>query len=515
MTQSLLAAPATLQAPSIAYHALMPIFIVLGAALVGVLVEAFVPAAQRFAVQVAVALIGFVAALIDVIAIHSTSMLTAADALAIDGVALFMQGTILALAIPATLLIAERSVDTGSAVVAQAAVVAGSPADRQLAASTRVQTEIFPLLTFAVSGMLIFSASNNLLLMFVALEVLSLPLYLMSGLARRRRLLSQEAAMKYFLLGAFASAFFLYGLALLYGYADTVDLTAILRSNSDKSDALLYIGFGLLIVGLLFKAGISPFHSWTPDVYQGAPTPVTAFMSACTKVAAFAALIRVLYVGFFVSQWDWRPAIWAVAIASMFVGAIFGLTQTDVKRMLAYSAIAHAGFILVGTIALDRNGLSSTMFYLVAYGFTSVAAFGLLTLVRDADGEATRLSSWSGLGRKSPLLAATMTILLLGLAGIPLTSGFTAKFVVFAAAYHSAGPLVVIALVISAAAAFFYLRIIVMMYFAEPPEAGPTIAVASPLTTVAVGLGVAVTIFLGILPQPVLELAQNAAHLHG
>jgi NADH-quinone oxidoreductase subunit N len=516
MSQSLLAAaPATLHPPSIAYHALMPIFIVLGAALIGVLVEALVPAAQRFAVQVGVALLGFAAALIDVIAIHSTSVLTAADALAIDGVALFMQGTILALAIPATLLIAERSVDTGSAVVAQAAVVAGSSADRQLAASTRVQTEIFPLLTFAVSGMLIFTASNNLLLMFVALEVLSLPLYLMSGLARRRRLLSQEAAMKYFLLGAFASAFFLYGLALLYGYADTVDLTAILRTNSDKSDALLYIGFGLLIVGLLFKAGIAPFHSWTPDVYQGAPTPVTAFMSACTKVAAFAALIRVLYVGFFVSHWDWRPVIWAVAIASMVVGAIFGLTQTDVKRMLAYSAIAHAGFILVGTIALDRNGLGSTMFYLVAYGFTSIAAFGLLTLVRDADGEATRLSSWSGLGRRSPLLAATMTVLLLGLAGIPLTSGFTAKFVVFAAAYHDAGPLVVIALVISAAAAFFYLRIVVMMYFADPPEAGPTIAVASPLTTVAIGLGVAVTIFLGIVPQPVLDLAQNAAHLHG
>ena len=191
MSQALLAAPATLHAPSIAYHALMPIFIVLGAALVGVLVEAFVPAAQRLAVQVAVALLGLSAALIDVILIHSTSLLTAADALAIDGVALFMQGTILALAIPATLLIAERSVDTGSAVVAQAAVVAGSPADRQLAASTRVQTEIFPLLTFAVSGMLIFTASNNLLLMFVALEVLSLPLYLMSALARRRRLLSQ------------------------------------------------------------------------------------------------------------------------------------------------------------------------------------------------------------------------------------------------------------------------------------------------------------------------------------
>jgi NADH-quinone oxidoreductase subunit N len=516
VTSSLLAAPAaTLHAPSIAYHALMPIFIVLGAALVGVLVEALVPAEQRYSAQLAVTLVGLVAAFVDVIAIHSTSVLTAADALSIDGVTLFLQGTILILAIPSTLLIAERSVDTGSAVVARAAVVAGSPADRQLITSTRIQTEIFPLLLFAVSGMLIFPASNNLLLMFVALEVLSLPLYLMSGLARRRRLLSQEAAVKYFLLGAFASAFFLYGLALLYGYAGSVDLPKILAGNSDKSDALLYIGFGLLIVGLLFKAGIAPFHSWTPDVYQGAPTPVTAFMSACTKVAAFGALLRVLYVGFYSSHWDWRPAIWAVAIASMVVGAIFGLTQTDVKRILAYSAIAHAGFILVGVIALNRDGLSSTMFYLLTYGFTSIAAFGLLTLVRDADGEATRLSSWSGLARKSPLLAAVMTVLLLGMAGIPLTSGFTAKFVVFRAAYHDAGALVVVALITSAVAAFFYLRIVVMMYFADPPENSPTIAVPSLLTSGAVGLGAVVTIFLGIAPQPLLDLAANAARLHG
>ncbi len=517
LTHSVLAAPsnAALHAPSIAYHALMPVFIVLGVAMVGVLVEAFAPRELRYPLQVGLAIAGLVAALVDIVAIHSTHLVTAANALAVDGVTLFLQGTIVAMALPATLLIAERSVDTGSAVVAQAAVVAGSPADRRLITSTRIQTEIFPLMMFAVSGMMIFPASNNLLLMFVALEVLSLPLYLMTGLARRRRLLSQEAAMKYFLLGAFASAFFLYGLALLYGYAGTVDLPSVLSNSSDKSDALLYIGFGLLVVGLLFKAGIAPFHSWTPDVYQGAPTPVTAFMSACTKVAAFGALLRVLYVGFYGAQWNWRPVIWAVAIASMVVGAIFGLTQTDVKRILAYSAIAHAGFILVGTVALSRDGLSSTMFYLLAYGFTSIAGFGLLTLVRDADGEATGLSSWSGLARKSPLLATCMTILLLGMAGIPLTSGFTAKFVVFRAAYHTAGPLVVIALVSSAVAAFFYLRIVVMMFFADPPENSPTIAVPSPLSTIAIGLGVVVTVFLGIVPQPILDLAANAAQLHG
>ena len=219
-------------------------------------------------------------------------MLTASNALAIDGVTLFIQGTILVLAALSVLLIAERGVEPGSAIVASAAVVVGSPADRRLATSTRVQTEIFPLALFAVGGMLIFPAANNLLLMFVALEVLSLPLYLMAGLSRRRRLLSQEAALKYFLLGAFASAFFLYGVALLYGYANSVDLLDILRAqnSSNQSDILLYLGFGLLIVGLLFKAGIAPFHSWTPDVYQGSPTPVTAFMASCTKIAAFGAI---------------------------------------------------------------------------------------------------------------------------------------------------------------------------------------------------------------------------------
>src|SRR6185437_914078 len=238
------------------------------------------------------------------------------------------------------------------------------------------------LTLFAVGGMLIFPAANNLLLMFVALEVLSLPLYLMAGLARRRRLLSQEAALKYFLLGAFASAFFLYGIALLYGYANSVDLLDILKAQngSGQSDVLLYLGFGLLIVGLLFKAGIAPFHSWSPDVYQGSPTPVTAFMAACTKIAAFGAILRVLYVGFSISAWDWRPIIWGVAIASMVVGAVVGLTQTDLKRILAYSSIAHAGFILVGLVSLDSAGLSAVLFYLASYGFTTVAAFGMVTL---------------------------------------------------------------------------------------------------------------------------------------
>jgi NADH-quinone oxidoreductase subunit N len=482
---------------------------------VGVLAEAVVPRAERYTAQMAITLGGLAAAMVSVVMLHGTSETTVAGALAIDAGGLFIQGSVLALALMSVLLVGERSVDVGSPIVASAAVVVGSPRDRELARTGQIQTEIFPLLLFAVAGMLIFPVSNNLLLMFVALEVLSLPLYMMAGLSRRRRLLSQEAALKYFLLGAFASAFFLYGLALLYGYANSVDLPAILTATRDstKSDVLLYVGLGLLLVGLLFKAGIAPFHSWTPDVYQGSPTPVTAFMASCTKVAAFGAILRVLYVGFNTTAWNWRPVIWGVAIASMAVGAIFGLTQTDLKRILAYSSIAHAGFILVGLVALNKDGISSVLFYLLTYGFTTLAAFGLLTIVRDADGEATHLSQWSGLARKSPVVATVMTILLMSMAGIPLTAGFIGKFYVFKAAYHVAGPLVVIALVLSAVAAFYYLRIVVLMFFAEPPENAPTIAIPGWSTTVALTFGVVVTVALGIVPQPILDLAVKASQL--
>jgi NADH-quinone oxidoreductase subunit N len=517
VTPVLLAAD-SIQAPSLSYSGLLPVLIVLGAAAVGVLVEAFVPEQSRWAAQTVVALAGLIAALVAVAVVAGTSELTADSAVAVDGPALFLQGTLLVLGLMSMLLLAERSVDVGGgAFVAQAAVVAGGARDRRMLTSTRVQTELFPLATFALAGMMVFVSANNLLVMFVALEVLSLPLYLLCGLARRRRLLSQEAAVKYFLLGAFASAFFLYGLALLYGYAGSVDLQQILRatSSSENSDILLFLGLALLLIGLLFKAGAAPFHAWTPDVYQGAPTPVTAMMASCTKVAAFGAILRVLYVAFTTTRWDWRPLIWGVAILTMGVGAILGLTQTDVKRMLAYSSIAHAGFLFVGLIALDRQGLSATMFYLLAYGFTTIGAFAVVTLVRDADGEASHLSQWSGLARRSPWLAGVFTLFLLALAGIPLTSGFTGKFVIFRAGVTVAAPLVVIALIASAVAAFFYLRIVVLMYFSEPAADGPTIALPSPLTMTALWVGVAATIILGIVPQPILDLADKASLFAG
>jgi NADH-quinone oxidoreductase subunit N len=285
---------------------------------------------------------------------------------------------------------------------------------------------------------------------------------------------------------------------------------------------MLLAAIALMAVGLRFKIGAVPFHTWTPDVYQGAPTPVTAFMAACTKVAAFGAILRLLYVAFGTHEWTWRPLVYGIAIVSMVVGAVLGLTQTDLKRMLAYSSIAHAGFLLTGVIGYGSgadgtgSGLGATMFYLLAYGLTTIGAFAVLTLVRDGDGEATHLSQWAGLARRSPLTAAVMALFLLALAGIPLTSGFTAKFAVFRAAIEDgAWPLVVVALLASAVAAFFYLRVIVLMYFSEPAVDGPTVGVPGLPTTLVLAVTVTATVVLGVVPGAVLDLAEGAARFVG
>jgi NADH-quinone oxidoreductase subunit N len=506
------------EVPDLSYAALAPLLIVLGAACVGVLVEAFGPRDNRQPIQLTVALLGTVGGLVATIWLHGKHEVTAAGALAVDGAGLFLQGTIAALGSLAILLFAEQALDPArSAFVTSAAVPVGSARDRELLTSPRVQTEVYPLATFAVGGMMLFATSNDLLIMFVALEVLSLPLYLICGLARRRRLLSQEAAVKYFLLGAFASGFFLYGLALVYGATGSIRFSEISDATAGgDTSTLLILGLGLLIVGLMFKASVAPFHTWTPDVYQGAPTPVTAFMAACTKVAAFAAILRLLYVAFGTDQWTWRPLIYGIAIVSMIVGAVLGLTQTDLKRMLAYSSIAHAGFLLTGVIAGTASGLAATMFYLLVYGLSTLGAFALLTLVRDGDGEAGHLSQWAGLAQRSPVTAAVMSLFLLALAGIPLTSGFTGKFAVFRAAIEDgAWPLVVVAVLASAVAAFFYLRVIVLMYFSPPAEPGPTVGVPGLPTTVVLAITATATVVLGIVPGPVLDLAREAATFVG
>jgi len=512
-------------APNVEFAKLSPMLIVLGAATVGVLVEAFAPRKARYGLQVGLTLVGLIAAFIAVIALRNEpSSIAASGAVAIDKTTLFLQGTILVISLIGVLVIAERRTEGGQdAFAAQGGSVPGSQQEREAIRAGWLTTEVYPLIMFSVGGMLLFPAANDLLTMFVALEVLSLPLYLVCGLARHRRLLSQEAALKYFLLGAFSSAFFLYGAALIYGYAGSVEL-----SNKDPHNpgiaqaiaahahgpALLYAGIALLGMGLLFKVGAAPFHMWTPDVYQGAPTPITGFMAAATKIAAFGALVRVLDVGLLGAADVWRPVIEIVAILTMVVGGILALTQRDIKRMLAYSAILNAGYIIIALAATTTAGLASILFYLPVYGIAIVGAFAVVTLVRDSGGEATDLSRWAGLGKSAPIPAALLSIFLLAFAGIPFTSVFVGKFAVFQAALAAGAPqLVIVAVLASALAAFFYLRVVVVMFFSDPLPDGPTIANPSVAVKTALAVAALATVAMGIAPAVLLHLANNSAVL--
>ena len=532
--QLLAADMAPIPAPDIEYSLLLPLLIIGGVAVVGVLVEAFWPRRTRFGVQAGLASLGVLAALVTTVVVYvgldrvdsaqvARGQIAGEGSLAIDGPAVLTWGLLLIFGLLSFGLFAERRLESGlSAFTGRAADAPGSRGEAEATARRLEHTEIFPLALFALLGMMLFAASNDLLTMFVALEVLSLPLYLMCGLARRRRLLSQEAAMKYFLLGAFASAFFLYGIALTYGYSGSFSLAAIDEAVTGRigGDVMLLAAMALIAVGLLFKIGAVPFHAWTPDVYQGAPTPVTAFMAAGTKIAAFVALLRVFFVAFGGASWDWRPMMWVIAAVTMFVGSIVAIAQTDVKRMLAYSSVAHAGFVLVGFVGAyvgtegDVTSVSSVLFYLAVYGVASIGAFAIVTVVRDSGGESTHLSRWAGLGKESPLLAGSFALFMLSFAGIPLTAGFIGKWGVFSAAWAGGfWPLVVLGVLVSAIAAYFYVRVIVLMFFTDPVGDGPTVAVPSALTTVVIALSVAATVVLGIVPGPALDLVQHAGVL--
>ncbi|MDL9947273.1 NADH-quinone oxidoreductase subunit NuoN [Gordonia sp. ABSL11-1] len=575
---------AAIQAPSVEYGLLSPMLIVFGVAVVAVLVEAFAPRRIRYPIQLVISVGGLLAALVALIAVTVAETRNGGDgqfamsgAVVVDRPTLFLQGLLLLVAIISVAFMGERrlervvapgsmdldaartgthtpkQVSDGPGAAAQAtlgaveadmftpsgASVPNTDAEFEATRAGAVTTEVFPLTMLAVGGMMLFPACGDLLTMFIALEVFSLPLYLLCGLARRRRLISQEASLKYFLLGAFSSAFFLFGAAFAYGATGSLQLGAIGDSvgqavNAPDGDTVLpLIALGLLSVGLLFKIGAVPFHAWIPDVYQGAPSPVTAFMAAATKIAAFGALLRVFYVGFGDLRSDWEPALWAVAIATMLVGAVMAVTQTDIKRMLAYSSITHAGFILLGLIAFDdagagsgasgpdQPGLAATLFYLAAYAFSTFGAFATVSVVRETDRlsgphvsgrEATEISQWAGLGRRYPLVGAMFSMFLLAFAGIPLTSGFIAKFDVFAAAAgNGGGVLVVVGVVSSAIAAYFYIRIIVAMFFADVPVDAPHVVKPSVLSTSSIAVCTIVTIVLGIFPQPVLDLARDAA----
>ncbi len=496
-------------APSLTYSLLAPILIVLAGALIGVLVEAFLGKAHRPAIQLTISIGALLLALQQLWQIRDSSSLTAAvNSVTIDKAGIFLQATIVLLSLAAVLLIADQE-----NFVAQASAIPGSIEERSALEQKNQQTEIFPLFLFAVAGMMLFTIASDLITLFVALEVFSLPLYLLAGLSRRRRLLSQEAALKYFLLGAYSSAFFLFGSAFLYGYSGTISLSGISSAAGNGNEIFLLIGIIFVSVGLLFKISAVPFHSWTPDVYQGAPTPITGFMAACTKVAAFGAILRIFYVGFAQSQTQWRPIITVIAIITMLFGSLVAIAQRDVKRMLAYSSIAHAGFLLSGVVALNKDGLAASLFYLFAYGFATLAAFGIITLIRDSTGEVTDLNRWVGLGRKSPLVSAAFAFLLLSFAGIPLTAGFVGKFAIFSAAYKSGNiSLVVVGVLASAIAAFFYIRVIIMIFFTDPVNNSVSVIIPSIKSKVSIVASIIISIALGIAPSLILTTASNFAN---
>jgi NADH-quinone oxidoreductase subunit N len=509
-----------IQAPTVEWMPLLPLLLVFGGAVVGVLIEAFAPRSTRYVLQTGLSvlvLLGAGATVLVEMADHQPQMI-AMGLLSFDGPTLVFWLLLLLFALGGVALFAERGAGDGqSAFAASASAVPGSPMEREAVRLRREHTEVFPLLLFSLLGMMLFASASELITLFVALEVMSLPLYLLSAMARRRRLLSQEAGLKYFLLGSLASGFFLYGIAMLYGYSGGLTLTAV--ADAVQSGAgnywLLLIGLVLMAVGLLFKIGAVPFHSWVPDVYMGAPTPVTGFMAIATKTAAVAALLRVFYVALGGAAWDWQPLLAVVAIISMTLGAVVALSQNDLKRLLAYSAITHAGFILVGIVGAVEPGegitvssVGSVAFYLLTYGVATLGAFGLLLTVRRAGGEANGIDAWRGLGRSNPVVAGVMTLFFLSFAGIPLTAGFAGKLAVFSSAFQGGfGWLVLVAVILSVVAAFFYLKVVVAMWFQDADEDSETVVVTPSLWTWSVVLvGALATVVLGILPGGMIEL---------
>jgi NADH-quinone oxidoreductase subunit N len=376
------------------------------------------------------------------------------------------------------------------------------------------RSEVQPLLLLSVVGMAALGTANDLITMFVALEVLSISLYILCGLARRDRR-SQEAGLKYFILGSVASAILLYGMALIYTATGSVDLPAIGRTIGlvTTTPGVAAIGIALVTVGVGFKVALAPFHLWTPDVYQGAPTNITAFMAAATKAAGFAAILRLYLVAFPGLSAIWVPVLAVLAAITMLYGAYVAVVQHDLKRMLAYSSITHAGYTTIGVVALSDAGLSATLFYLLTYAVATVGAFGcIIALERRRRGEVT-LATIRGLGKTSPAVAGILAVCLLSLAGVPATAGFVGKVAIFEAGVRAGLTwLVVVGVVSSVIAAFFYLRIAGMMFLEDTPEDQPL-----PVTTTGVMTGISVAgflvVYLGIQPQILLQLADSAAAL--
>jgi len=372
--------------------------------------------------------------------------------------------------------------------------------------------EYYALMLFAIVGMIMMATATDLLVIFVALEILSLAVYVLTAI-RRDHLPGTEAAFKYFLLGAFSSAFFLYGIAFTYGVTGSTRLSAVgsyLSAQSMGDNPMVLMAIGLLLVGFAFKISAVPFHMWTPDAYEGAPAIVTGFMSTGVKAAAFAAFARVFLSAFEPFKADWAPVVAVIAVATMVLGTVVGVAQSNLKRMLAYSSIAHGGYLLVGLVAANQVGKAAILFYLLAYSVTNLAAFGVIAMLGTRDKANDSLRDYAGLWQTRPALAALMTVCLLSLGGLPPTAGFIGKWYIFSAAV-SAGyyGLAIIGVLTSVISVFFYLRVVVMMYMADREEALPPVGVTG-VGMAALVVSIAAIFYLGLLPTQVLNLAADS-----
>lgn len=376
--------------------------------------------------------------------------------------------------------------------------------------------ELYPLILFTVVGMMLMASGTDLMTVFLGLEVMSVSLYVLAGFNRANRK-SNEAGLKYFLLGAFSTGFMLYGMALIYGATGTTRLYKIAQivgqMTLPSTNILLVAGMLLMMTGFAFKIAAAPFHMWTPDVYEGAPTPMTAFMSAGPKAAGFAALLRIFLVALPTLQVEWSQVLWVLAVLTMTVGNITALRQDNIKRVLAYSSIAHAGYALVGFVAGNGTGTSGILFYMLSYAFMNIGAFAIIILVAKKGETNGNVSDFAGLAFKRPVLALVMTIFLFSLAGMPPTAGFIGKFYLFSGAIQKGYIwLAVIGVLNSAASVYYYLRIMVYMYMKESTEEFDWIQVTAPVT-LALIISVAGSLIPGIIPSVILQYAQMAVRL--
>jgi NADH-quinone oxidoreductase subunit N len=374
--------------------------------------------------------------------------------------------------------------------------------------------EFYALLLFATVGMIMMAASNELVMVFLGLEILSIATYVMAGF-RRTDLKSNESALKYFLLGSFSSAFFLYGVALIFGATGHTDLIGISRSlrSSAGQLGLVELSAALMLIALCFKVAVAPFHVWTPDVYEGAPTPVTGFMSVGPKAAGFAVLFRVFLTAFPSIQDHWSSAIWIIAALTMVLGNVIAVVQPNVKRMLAYSSIAHAGYVAVAFAATSERGVSAALFYLLAYALMNLGAFAIVTIMGRTQDKLVNAADFAGLGAKRPGLAAVLSIFLLSLAGVPGTAGFAGKFFIFRAALESRLLwLAIIGVITTVISFYYYLYIIVQMYMRDPAEDFSNVKLDTSLK-LALFVSVVGTIYMGVFPTRVLDWTTIASAL--